>query len=144
MSLNKAGLTAGSLVEAVSSVYFHQSHLGDLVDVQELGKPDAEHVCGQPDGTSALLINLAEPGPTSTAAYEPHWIVEDPDLGLPSITVPWQAACPALAPSTSHTSAGADPPPYLKDCRTTPEHRVGLIHQPAEDRHREQKRFAFT
>lgn len=44
------------------------SHLGDLVDVQELGKPDAEHVCGQPDGLPPLLVNFHQPGPASAAA----------------------------------------------------------------------------
>lgn len=37
-------------------------HLGDLVDVKELGKLDAEHVCGQSDGTPPSLTDFNEPG----------------------------------------------------------------------------------
>lgn len=41
-------------------------HLGDLVDVKKLRKLDAEHVCGQSDGTSPSLANLPESGTSPT------------------------------------------------------------------------------
>lgn len=41
-------------------------YLGDLVDVKELGKLYAEHVCGQSDGPPPSLTDLNEPGSSPT------------------------------------------------------------------------------
>lgn len=43
-------------------------YLGDLVDVKELGKLEAEHVCGQSDGAPPSLTNLNQPGSSPTTA----------------------------------------------------------------------------
>lgn len=54
-------------------------HLGDLVDVKELRKFEAKHVCGKPDGTPPSLTNFPEPGSPPTAEDEPHGVVKHRD-----------------------------------------------------------------
>lgn len=97
------------------------AYLGHLVDVKELGKLDAEHVCGQSDDAPPSLTNLPEPGSSSTTEDYPDRVVKYRDPGPLSWTVwlPLQAASPALAPSASDTTTGPDPPPHWKHCRDT-------------------------
>lgn len=91
-------------------------YLGDLVDVEERGQLDAEHVRGQPDGAPPSLTNLPEPGAAPPAEDHPDRVVQHRQPGLPSwnVRLPLQAASPALAPSASDAGAEPDPPPHWK------------------------------
>lgn len=91
-------------------------HLGDLVDVKEFGKLDAEHVCGQSDGTSPFLTDFPESGSSPTTEDNPDGVVKHRDPGPLSWTawLPSQASSPALAPTASDATTDPDPSPHRK------------------------------
>lgn len=91
------------------------------MDVKELGQLDAEHVCGQSDGTPPSLTHLPEPGPSPPTEDNPDRVVKHRDPGTLSwhVWLPSQAASPALAPPASDATTDPDPPPHWKHCGDT-------------------------
>lgn len=106
-------------------LFFHP-YLWDLVDVKKLRELDAEHVCGQSDGSPPSLTHLPQPGLPPLAEDNPDRVVKhrDPDPLSQNVWLPSQAAAPALAPPACNATSGPDPPPHWKHCRDTITHTM--------------------